>query len=107
MTSGPFYMVRMSFWNNLSLGGVRVEAESIRTRTVRHVITCYFTMVSVNDEGRPIAVNPLVPETPDERRRWAAAQLRCAFRKEVERRSLEIRQQPEELLLSCPLPVKR
>lgn len=27
MTSGPFYMVRMSFWNNLSLGGVRVDEQ--------------------------------------------------------------------------------
>lgn len=27
MTGGPFYMVRMSFWNNLSLGGVRVDGE--------------------------------------------------------------------------------
>ena len=84
--------------------GVRVEAESIRTRTVRHVITCYFTMIAVNDEGRPIPTTPLVPETPNERRRWAAGQLRSTLRKEIERRSLEIKQNPEELLVSCPLP---
>lgn len=84
--------------------GVRVEAESIRTRTVRHVITCYFTMVAVNEEGRPIPTTPLVPETPDERRRWAAAQVRNTFRREVDRRNLEIRANPEEWLVSCPLP---
>lgn len=87
--------------------GVRVEAESIRTRTVRHVMTCYFTMIAVNEEGRPTPTTPLVPETPDERRRWAAAQLRSNLRKEMERRSLEIKQNPEELLISCPLPEAR
>ncbi|MDO5653884.1 MAG: acyl-CoA thioesterase [Brachymonas sp.] len=78
--------------------GVRVEAESVRERTSRHVMTCYFTMVSVNEEGHPIKVTPIQAETPDEKRRWAAAQLRRAFRKEIEQRSLEIRQHPEDFL---------
>ena len=78
--------------------GARVEAESVRERTVRHVITCYFTMVAVDEEGRPVAVTPMEVETADEKRRWAAAQLRRSFRKEIERRSLEIRQHPEDLL---------
>ena len=80
--------------------GVRVEAESIRERTFRHVITCYFTMVAVDEDGKPVPVAPMRAETSDEKRRWAAAQLRRAFRKEVERRSLEIRQHPQDLLAS-------
>ena len=78
--------------------GVRVEAESIRELTFRHVITCYFTMVAVDEDGKPVPVAPMHAETSDEKRRWAAAQLRRAFRKEVERRSLEIRQHPQDLL---------
>lgn len=75
--------------------GIRVEAESIRSRTSRHVMTCYFTMVSVDEKGQAISVTPLQVETDAEHRRWSAAQLRREYRREVERRSLEIRQQPE------------
>ena len=32
--------------------GIRVEAENIRTGTVRHTNSCYFTMVAV-DDGEP------------------------------------------------------
>lgn len=78
--------------------GVRVEAERIRERTSRHVMTCYFTMVAVDDAGRPVPVPPVTVANPVERRRWAAAQLRREFRREVEQRSLEIRQHPEDLL---------
>ncbi len=78
--------------------GIRVEAERIRERTSRHVMTCYFTMVAVDENGRPTPVAAVSRSTPAERRRWAAAQLRREFRKEVERRSLEIRRHPEELL---------
>ncbi|MBL8058121.1 MAG: acyl-CoA thioesterase [Anaerolineales bacterium] len=82
--------------------GIRVEAERIRERTSRHVMTCYFTMVAVDEAGRPTRVAPVSVGTSVERRRWAAAQLRREFRKEVERRSLEIRQHPEDLLGNGP-----
>ena len=78
--------------------GIRVEAERIRERTSRHVMTCYFTMVAVDENGQPTPVAAVSRSTPLERRRWAAAQLRREYRKEVARRSLEIRQHPEELL---------
>ncbi len=78
--------------------GIRAEAEDIRQRTSRHVLTCYLTMVAVDEEGRPARVPTVPVNTPAEQRRWAAAQLRRAFRKEIEERSLEIRQHPEELL---------
>jgi acyl-CoA hydrolase len=78
--------------------GIRVEAEQITERRPRHVLTCYFTMVAVDELGRPRAV-PAVPiVTPEERRRWAAAKLRRELRKEIAERSLAIRLNPEELL---------
>jgi len=71
--------------------GVRVESENIRSRTKRHVITCYFTMVTVDEQGKPTPVAPVPLETPGDHRRWAAAQMRREFRREVEQHGLEIR----------------
>jgi acyl-CoA hydrolase len=53
---------------------------------VRHVNSCFFTMVAVDDERRPAPVPPLAPATPDERRRHAAAEVRRAVRREMEQR---------------------
>ncbi len=78
--------------------GIRVVAENITERSQRHVLTCYFTMVAVDEAGNPKAVDPAPIDTPEQRRRWAAAKLRREFRKEIEARDLEIRQHPEEML---------
>ncbi len=56
--------------------GVRVEAENIITGTRRHTNSCYLTFVAVNAEGRPVELPLVEPETPDEKRRYAAAQDR-------------------------------
>ena len=85
--------------------GIHVEAENIRARSSRHVMTCYFTMVAVDENSKPRAVEQVAIETPDERRRWAAAQLRREFRKEIERRSLEIRKNAEDMLQAAQNPV--
>jgi acyl-CoA hydrolase len=69
-----------------------VIAEHIRTQVVRHVNSCFFTMVAVDDAGKPVAVPPLQPATPDERRRWQAAQLRKQLRQELEQRHQAIRE---------------
>jgi acyl-CoA hydrolase len=70
--------------------GVRVSAEDVRAGTVRHTNSCYFTMVAVED-GRPIPVPPLRPETATQRRRAEAAQGRRDLRAEMDRREAEIR----------------
>ena len=70
----------------------RVEAESVRARTVRLAITCYFTMVAVDENRKPVAVPALTPSTPDERRRWDAALMRKTLRKELAARFAEVRQ---------------
>jgi acyl-CoA hydrolase len=66
--------------------GIKVVAENIRTQDKRHVNSCFFTMVAVDDERRPTAVPPLRPFTPDERRRFAAAEVRKQMRREAEAR---------------------
>jgi acyl-CoA hydrolase len=62
--------------------GIRVEAEDIRSRNVRHTNSCYFTMVAVDDDGKPTAVPQFQPMTELDRRRWHAAELRKELRKE-------------------------
>lgn len=71
--------------------GIKVVAEDIRAKLVRHVNSCFFTMVAVDDDGQPAAVPPLSPATPDERRRWAAAELRREMRREMQQRFDAIR----------------
>lgn len=46
--------------------GIRVEAENIRAGTRRHTNSCYFTMVAVDDAGRPVTVPEYHPETATE-----------------------------------------
>jgi acyl-CoA hydrolase len=72
--------------------GVKVITENIRTQESRHTNSCFFTMVAVNDDGKPTAVPALVPRTQDEKRRHAAALLRRQLRQEFEKRAQEIRQ---------------
>lgn len=71
--------------------GIKVIAENIRTQAQRHVNSCFFTMVAVDDGGKPIAVPALSPATPDEHRRHAAATLRKTMRQEMEQRYAAIR----------------
>jgi len=63
--------------------GVRVEAEDIRGGTVRHTNSCYFTMVAVDDAGRPSEVPDLRVDTAAEARRQRAAGLRRQLRREI------------------------
>ena len=66
--------------------GIKVIAENIRTQEVRHVNGCFFTMIAVDDERKPVAVPPLRPFSAEERRRQAAAELRRQIRRELEQR---------------------
>jgi acyl-CoA hydrolase len=62
--------------------GVRVEAEELLTGRRRHTNSCYLTFVAVDRKGRPIEVPSLVAETPDEARRFQAAEQRRQVRLE-------------------------
>lgn len=66
--------------------GIKVIAENIQNRVVRHVNSCFFTMVAMDDDRKPALVPPLEPTTPDEIRRHAAAIVRKDMRREMERR---------------------
>jgi acyl-CoA hydrolase len=63
-------------WRTSMEVGVRVEAENVRSRVVRHVSGAYFTMVALDGDGRPCEVPSLEPSTDDELRRQREAQVR-------------------------------
>jgi acyl-CoA hydrolase len=75
--------------------GIKVIAEDIRTQVVRHVNGCFFTMIAVDDDRKPVPVPPLRPFTPDERRRHAAAIVRKEMRIEMERRFAALHVDPQ------------
>ncbi|WKE67281.1 acyl-CoA thioesterase [Gallaecimonas kandeliae] len=62
--------------------GIKVITEDIRNKVVRHTNSCYFTMVALDDEGKPTPVPPLVPGTEEEKQRFEAAILRRKLLKE-------------------------
>ncbi len=66
--------------------GIRVEAENIRSGARRHTNSCYFTMVAVDDEGKPAEVPPYVPKTEAAERRLRASEARRRLRREFEQR---------------------
>lgn len=60
--------------------GVKIIAENVLTGEKRHTNSCYVTYVALDGQGRPIPVPPIVPETPDEKRRYERAAQRRASR---------------------------
>ena len=65
--------------------GIKVIAENIRNQEVRHVNSCFFTMVAVGDDKKPVAVPALQPATPEELRRFEEARERKDARLALDR----------------------
>ena len=76
--------------------GVRVTTQDLVSQTVRHTNSCYFTMVGIGPDGRPVPVPPWRPRTAEQRRRHAAAERRSRLRREIDRATSEIRQTPPD-----------
>jgi len=72
--------------------GVRVTTQDLVRQIVRHTNSCYFTMVAVGPDGRPVEVPPWQPRSAEERRRHEAADRRRELRREIERATSKIRQ---------------
>jgi len=81
--------------------GIKVVTENPRTRVSTHVMSCYFTMVAVDDKGTSIPVPPLEPETEDEHRLFAGALRRRELRK-----NYELAQEETRLKRKTPIPAK-
>lgn len=55
---------------------VEVYAEDLLTGERHHTSTALLTFVALDDQGRPTPVPPVIPETPEEKRRYAEAEQR-------------------------------
>ncbi len=53
--------------------GVKVYGESLKDGTRTHTNTAYLTFVCVDNNGKPIKANEVIPETEDEKRRYIQA----------------------------------
>ncbi len=70
--------------------GIRVEGEKIREKLKYHAISCYFTMISVNEDGVPQAVPELQIESETEEKLFEAGKMRREMRKEINERNLQL-----------------
>ncbi|WP_353982195.1 acyl-CoA thioesterase [Salinicola endophyticus] len=62
--------------------GIKVLAESIQERVIRHTNSCYLTMVAVDSAGHPVEVPPLALKTPLQKLRFEKAAMRKKLRKQ-------------------------
>ena len=60
--------------------GVKVMTEKLLTGERLHTCSAYLTFVAIDQEGRGIAVPPVIPETEDEIRRYRQAGERREYR---------------------------
>ena len=60
--------------------GIKVVAENVKTGGQRHTNTSYFTMVAVDDNGKPTKVPPLILESDIDKRRFEEAEMRRKMR---------------------------
>ncbi len=68
--------VNRAFTTSMEVG-VKVEAEDVETGEIKHSNSAYFTFVSIDAKtGEKIKVPGVIPETPEEKRRYEEALAR-------------------------------
>ena len=80
--------------------GVRVETENMLTGERNHTSSAYVVMVALDDQGHPVEIPGVVPESPDQKRRMAAAKIRRAQRKVLQ---AELKRSEAQLLAPTPI----
>jgi acyl-CoA hydrolase len=81
--------VNRAFRSSMEVG-VKVWAEHARTGVIEHVASAYLVFVAIDDQGKPVQIPGLQPETSDQQRRHADALLRREHReRESARRKIE------------------
>jgi len=79
------FLASVNYTGNSSIEvGIKVIAENILTKVVRHVNSCFLTMVAMDEDRKPTIVPKFIPTTPDEIRRNKGAILRKEMRKNLE-----------------------
>ena len=86
------FLASVNYTGNTSIEiGVKVIAENILTKEIRHVNSCFLTMIAMDSNRRPTLAPRFIPSTPDEVRRFKSAALRREMRAELDSRFEKIR----------------
>lgn len=78
--------------------GIKVIAENLMTGEKRHTNSCFFTMVALDENHKPVKVSPLQCRNMTEIRRYEEAKLRQEIRKQLEETHNEKRRHLHEKL---------
>jgi len=76
--------------------GIKVITENIRTKVVRHTNSCFFTMVAVDEQGKPTDVPVFTAKTTEEIRRYNNAVERREIRAELAERYEALKASPQK-----------
>jgi len=71
--------VNRAFTTSMEIG-VLVTATGAQRRPARRANNAYLTFVALDDQGHPVPVPPIEPETQDEKRRYEEALERRRLR---------------------------
>ena len=90
--------VNRAFTTSMEVG-VKVWAENTQTGVLMHVASAYLVFVAIDKQGRRQKVPQLIPETPNEQRRFADALLRREHREaeSVRRKKAQLATTAEEV----------
>ncbi|WP_420592072.1 acyl-CoA thioesterase [Bacterioplanoides sp.] len=73
--------------------GIKVISENIKEKTVRHTHTCYFTMVAMDENNKPVPVPQLELKDEEQIRRWNKALKRRQARFKLQEMMKQIEQE--------------
>jgi acyl-CoA hydrolase len=66
--------------------GVKVWVEDLLMGNLQHTSSAYLTFVAIDAHGKRVPVAPVIPETEEEKRRYAEALARREYRLDMRRR---------------------
>ena len=67
--------------------GVKVMVEDLMTGRKQHTCSAYLTFVALDTHGKPAPIQPVIPETDEEKRRYREAEERREYRLALRKRS--------------------
>ena len=67
-------------WKTSMEIGIKVFKEDFRTLERIHILSAYFTFVALDDQLKPTTIVSVIPETPEEKRRYEEAEKRRQLR---------------------------
>jgi acyl-CoA hydrolase len=71
--------VNRAFHTSMEVG-VKVFVEDLISGAERHISSAYLTFVALGADGKRVAVPPVIPESEEEKRRYAEAGARREYR---------------------------